>query len=74
VGFCGNEESGVRIPEPGVRSQNEEHLLPAFCFLPSALWLLPSRGFELAGLLAGAAVYDKMSPPTGKEEGWNFKK
>ena len=29
--------------------------------------------FELAGLLARTADYDKMSPPTGKEETSNFK-
>jgi len=29
---------------------------------------------ELAGLLARTAVYDKMSPPTGKERTGNVKK
>src|SRR5208337_4201923 len=33
---------GFRSQESGVRSQNEEHLLSAFCFLPSAFCLLPS--------------------------------
>ena len=46
----------------------------AFCLLPTAHCLLHSRGVELAGLLAGTAVYDKMSWPTGKDKTSNFKK
>ena len=34
--------AGFRIHESGVRSQNEEYLLPAFCFPPSAFCLLLS--------------------------------
>ena len=52
----------------GIRSGNEDHLIPAFCFLPTG------GEFELAGLLTLTAVYDKMSPPTGKEGTSNFKK
>ena len=39
----------------------------AYCLLPTAYCI---RGeFELAGLLARTAVYDKMSPPTEKKSG-----
>jgi hypothetical protein len=43
----------------------------AFCLLPTAYCIWGE--FELAGLLARTAVYDKMSPPTGKEKTSNFK-
>jgi hypothetical protein len=51
----------------------------AFCLPPIAFCLLPtayciSGEFELAGLLARTAVYDKMSPPKRKEKTSNFKK
>ena len=40
----------------------------AFCFVLSAFCLL-----QLVGLLPRCAVYDKMSPPAGKEKTSNFK-
>jgi hypothetical protein len=77
-----NQESGFRSQEPGVRSEKEGHLLPAFCLLLSAFRRLPIAlptayciwgEFELSGLLPRCTVYDKMSPPAGKEKTSNFK-
>ena len=60
-----------RIQDSGVR-------MKSICFPPSAFCLLPTAycnwwGFWLAGVLARTAVYDNMSPPTGKEKTSNFK-
>jgi hypothetical protein len=45
--------------------------MKSICFPPSAYCI---RGeIELEGPLARSAVYDKMSPPTGKERTSNFK-
>ena len=44
----------------------------AYCSLPTAYCI--GREFGLAALLARTAVYDKMSPPTGKEKTSDFKK
>ena len=59
------------MEETGFSSQNEEHLLSAGCLLLTAycIW----REFESGGLLPRSAVYDMMSPPTGKERSSNFK-
>ena len=53
-----NQDSGVRIQEPGVRSENEEHLLPAFSLLLSALRLLPSAYclLRLTGVRVGGTL------------------
>ena len=65
---------GVRIQESEVRSENEENLLPAFCFLPSADCLLHSSEAGWRGPFAGMAAPDKMSPSTGKDKTSKFKK
>jgi hypothetical protein len=74
-----SQESGVRSQKSGVRSQESEVRRKSICFLLSAFCLLPTAycvcgEFELAGLLARTADYDKMSQPTGKERTSNFKK
>jgi hypothetical protein len=58
----------------GFRSQNEVHLLSTDCLLLAADCLLYLRRAGQRGLLAGRAVLDNMSPPTGKERARNFKK
>jgi len=81
VGLWKKQGSGVRIQELGVRSQNNEHLLSAFCLVLPALCLLPT-GYRLLhlkealwrGPFAGKPALDKMSPPTGKERPSNSKK
>jgi hypothetical protein len=66
---CGKyrvQDSGGWIRESGVRSGNEEHLMPAFCFLLSADCLLNLREAGWRQLLAGMADLDWMSPLTGE--------
>jgi len=52
------QDSGVRIQESGFRSQNEEHLLSAFCLLPSADCLLLTADclLQLVGVLVGGSL------------------
>jgi hypothetical protein len=45
--------------------------LAADCLLPTAQCIWGES--QLAGLLPGCAIYDKMSSPVGKEETSNFK-
>ena len=52
------QDSGFRSQESEVRSENEGHLLSAFCFLPSAFCLLPA-----ACCIWGAAARAKNPPP-----------
>jgi len=64
-----SQVSGIRCQGSGVRSKNEDHLISAFCFLPTAF-----EGGQMEKALAVMATLDKMSPPTGKERTSNFKK
>jgi hypothetical protein len=68
------QESGFRSQKSGVGSENEEHLLSAFCLLLTADCLLQLVGVLVAGVLARTAVYDNMSPPKREERTNNFKK
>ena len=47
-----NQESAFRRQESEVRSQNEDHLLPAFCLLLTADCLLRLRGVRVGGTLS----------------------
>jgi hypothetical protein len=72
-GKAGSWRQGLNR-DSGFRSQNEEHLLSAFCLLLTADCLLQLVGVIVGGTPGGAAVYDKMSPPKGEEKTSNFKK
>ncbi len=65
--------------DSGVGIQESEGQVPGVRFQVSAFSLLRSadcnRGeFDRAGFLPRSLVYDKMSPPKGKERTSNFKK
>ena len=69
------ERAGFRIRDSGVRMKSICFPPTAFCLLPTAYCLLHLRAeFELAGLLACAAVFDKMSPRTVEGRTRDFKK
>ena len=59
--------AGSRSQESGVRSQNEEHLLTADCFLPSVFCFLPSTD-----CIWGTAARARNPPPWGLSPGILF--
>ena len=70
----GRFQVGGLNQDSGVRSQNEEHLLSAFCLLLTADRLLCLREPGWRALFTGVPALDKMSLPAGKEKSSNFKK
>ena len=80
MGVWKGQDSGVRREvrgqKSGVRSQNEEHLPPAFCFLPSAFCSLPTayEGYGMERVLRRYASPGQDVTSDSERKTGNFKK